>query len=174
MHRAAGEVNVLAHTGRGKVTEIGVGLVLGGAGQQLAQQAAVQELGERAGGDFFVPIASPTSAFSGDRALAVRHSLALLRPDGFAEATFQVNQVVRPLGQQREQARVVLLDDNDLRQPHRLDGVAQVPAVLRQPPQEQKHVEGAINAAGVGFQSHIVRVGSASNQKAGSLGPVKE
>ncbi len=58
------------------------------------------------------------------------------------------------VGDQPEQPGVILLDDDDLGQAHRLDDLAQVLAVLGQPPQQQKDVQGALDAARVGLQPH--------------------
>ncbi len=56
------------------------------------------------------------------------------------------------LRDQCEEAGVILLDDDHLGEPHRLDALLEILAVLRQPPQEQKDVERAFDAARVGLQ----------------------
>ncbi len=51
LRRASGQIDVLAYAGRANISEIGLRLVRGGAGQQGAQQAAPQELRQRTGAD---------------------------------------------------------------------------------------------------------------------------
>ena len=147
LHRAAGEIDVLPHPGGRQVGEIGVGLLRRSAGQQRPQQAPAQEFlqGASADVDFFLALRLPPHIPPGDlRPL-------FLRPP---EAALQVDQVVGALGEQVEQAGMVLLDDHHLGQPHWLDDLAQILPVLRQPPQQQKYIQRALDAPRVGVQPH--------------------